>query len=383
MAIMTEKRDYYEVLGLNKSASKEEIKKSYRKLALKYHPDRNPGDTKAEDRFKEATEAYEVLSDPQKRQNYDQFGHAGVSGAGFGTGDFGGAAFRDFQDIFGDFSDIFDHFFGGVGGRSRRSRSRVQRGDDLRYDMEISLIEAYHGVEKEIDVPRQAVCDSCNGNGCAPGYSPETCSQCGGTGQVSMSQGFFSISRPCNRCGGTGQSIKNPCVKCHGSGRVMTRRKVQIKVPPGTLTGLKLKVQGEGEPGYFGGPPGDLYIVLSVSPHPIFQRDGDNILCDVPISITQAALGAEISVPTLNGKVNMKIPAGTQTGKIFKLNGKGMPNLRGYSRGDQLVRVTVETPTKLNARQRELLEEFAEISGEQTNPKSQSFFDKVKQVFGG
>ncbi len=381
MATMAGKRDFYEVLGIKKNASKDEIKKAYRKLALKYHPDRNPGNTEAEDKFKEATEAYEVLSDDQKRSNYDQFGHAGVSAGGFGGADFGGAAFRDFQDIFGDFSDIFDTFFGG--GRSRRSRNRIQRGDDLRYDLEISLMEAYNGVDRQIEVPRQTLCDNCNGSGCAPGYSPETCSQCGGTGQISLSHGFFSISRPCNRCGGSGQSITHPCVKCHGSGRVMTRRKVHVKIPRGAMTGLKLKVQGEGEPGFRGGPPGDLYIAISVAPHPIFKREGDDILCELPISFIQAALGAEISVPTLNGKVNMKVPAGTQTGKVFRLNGKGMPNLRGYGQGDELVRVSVETPTRLTSRQRELLEEFAKISGEETNPQSRSFFDKVKQVLGG
>ncbi|RJP34407.1 MAG: molecular chaperone DnaJ [Candidatus Omnitrophota bacterium] len=380
---MAEKRDYYEILGVKKNASKDEIKKAYRKLAMQYHPDRNQGNPQAEEKFKEATEAYEILSDPDKRRNYDQFGHAGVNASGFGGANFGGAAFRDFQDIFGDFNDIFDHFFGGAGGRSRRSRSRVQRGDDLRYDMEISLLEAYDGIDKQIEVPRQTLCDNCSGSGCAPGYSPETCTQCGGVGQVSMSQGFFSISRPCNRCGGTGQSIKHPCVQCHGSGRVMTRRKVNIKIPRGTMTGLKLKVQGEGEPGYHGGPPGDLYIVLSVAPHPIFQRDGDDVLCEIPISFTQAALGAEIPVPTLNGKVNMKVPAGTQTGKAFRLSGKGMPNLRGYGQGDQLVRVMVETPTRLTTRQRELLEEFAQISGENSHPQSKSFLDKVKEVFGG
>ncbi|MEW6235779.1 MAG: molecular chaperone DnaJ [Candidatus Omnitrophota bacterium] len=377
---MAGKRDYYEVLGVSKNASQDEIKKAYRKLALKYHPDRNPDDKDAVEKFKEATEAYEVLGDDSKRRDYDQFGHAGVGGAGFGGP--GGAAFRDFQDIFGDFGDIFGEFFGG--GRSRpRSRSRARRGDDLRYDLEISLIEAYKGVEKQIEVPRQTSCDACGGNGCATGSQPSTCPQCNGRGQINMAQGFFSISRTCNRCGGIGTVITNPCVKCHGTGRVMHRSKVKIKIPPGTMTGLKLKVAGEGEAGYFGGPPGDLYIVLLVAPHPIFEREGEDLVCEVPISIAQASLGAELRVPTLEGSVKMKVPAGTQTGKVFRLSGKGMPSLRGYGQGDQLVRVLVETPTRLTARQRELLEEFATISGEETNPQSRSFFDKVKQVFGG
>ena len=379
---MAKKRDYYEVLNVSRDASNDEIKKAYRKKALKYHPDRNPGDKEAEDKFKEATEAYEVLSDSTKRNNYNQFGHAGVDGAGYGSSGFGGAAFRDFQDIFGDFGDIFDEFFGGGRGRGRSS-SRARRGDDLRYDLEISLIDAFNGIEKSIEVPSHIHCETCSGTGCAPGYSPETCPQCGGTGQVSLSQGFFSISRTCNRCGGTGRTITHPCVQCHGTGRVMRRRKVSVKIPPGAWTGLKMKIPGEGEAGYNGGPKGDLYIVLSVAPHPIFQRDGENLSCEIPISFTQAALGSEIPVPTLTGNVKMKIPAGTQTGKTFRLSGKGMPSLRGYGKGDQLVRVVVEVPTKLNTKQRELLEEFARISGEDTNPQSQSFFNRVKQVFGG
>lgn len=384
MATMAEKRDYYDILGVSKSASLDEIKKAYRKLALKYHPDRNPGDKKAEDKFKEATEAYEVLSDDNKRRNYDQFGHAGVgAGAGdFGAGGYGGAAFRDFQDIFGDFGDIFGEIFGG--GRARtRSQSRVRRGEDLRYDLEITLQEAYRGTDKQIEVPKQSACEACSGSGCTPGSQPQTCPQCQGTGQTHMAHGFFSISRTCNRCAGMGTIVTNPCVKCHGSGRVMKRNKVRVKVPAGAMTGLKLKVPGEGEAGFNGGPAGDLYIVLFVAAHPIFEREGEDIICEVPISMTQAALGTELRVPTLDGTVKMKVPAGTQTGKIFRLSGKGMPSLRGYGQGDQLVRVVVETPKRLTTRQRELLEEFASISGEETNPQSRSFFDKVKQVFGG
>ncbi|HOJ60101.1 MAG TPA: molecular chaperone DnaJ [bacterium] len=374
---MADKRDYYEVLGVSRNATQEEIKKAYRKLAMKYHPDRNSGDKNAEEKFKEATEAYEVLSNPEKRNRYDQFGHAGVGG-----GHFGEAAFHDFQDLFGGFGDIFEEIFGG--GRSRRrSATRARRGNDLRYDLEITLEEAYRGVEKQIQVPKLVHCDACNGSGCVPGYHPESCPQCNGSGQVRIAQGFFSISRTCNHCGGTGQVIKNPCVKCHGSGRAKSSSRVTIRIPPGAMTGLKLKVAGEGESGYHGGPPGDLYIVLSVQEHPVFQRDGDDVICEVPISFPQAALGAEIKVPTLSGTVNMKLPAGTQTGKLFRLSGKGMPSLRGYGYGDQLVRVVVETPTRLTPRQRELLEEFAAISGEETNPQTQSFFERVKQVFGG
>jgi len=379
MAIMAEKRDYYEVLGVKRNATQDEVKKAYRKLALQFHPDRNPDNKEAEEKFKEATEAYEVICDPEKRREYDRYGHVGV-GAGLGAGGFGGAAFRDFQDIFGDFSDIFGEFFGG--GRRSRGRGRARRGDDLRYDMEISLKEAYTGVEKQIDIPRQATCDTCKGSGCAPGYAPETCPQCEGSGQTSLSQGFFSISRPCNRCGGAGQVITHPCVACNGAGRVMRRRKVGVKVPAGSMTGLKLKVSGEGEAGFNGGTPGDLYIVLVVSPHPLFLREGDDLLCEFPISITQAALGTELQAPTLNGSVKLKIPSGTQTGKIFRLAGKGMPSLRGYGQGDQLVRVVVETPTKLTPKQRELLEEFARVSGEESHPQSRTFFDKVRQVFG-
>ena len=376
---MAEKRDFYEVLGVNRTASLEEIKKAYRKLAMQFHPDRNPS-KEAEEKFKEATEAYDVLSDNEKRHKYDQYGHAGVGLGGFGSGDFGGAAFRDFQDIFGDFSDFFGEFFGG--GRAR-SRHRAHRGEDLHYELEISLQDAYRSIEKEIKVPRQVACDGCNGSGCAGGHIPESCPQCGGTGQIHVTQGFFSISRTCNRCSGAGQVITNPCVKCHGSGRMLQKRKVTVKVPPGAITGLKLKLTGEGEAGYKGGPTGDLYIVILVAPHPIFERDGDNLVCDLPISIIQAALGAEASVPSLDGTVKFKIPQGTQTGKVFRIAGKGMPSLRSYGNGDLLIRVVVETPTRLSAQQRQLLEEFARISGEETHPQSQSFFDKMKQMFSG
>ena len=383
MATMADKRDYYEVLGVSRTASIDEIKKAYRKLALKYHPDRNPGDKDAEEKFKEATEAYEVLANEEKRRMYDQFGHAGVGAGGPGGFDFTGQAFTDFRDIFGGFDDLFEGLFGGLGMRNR-ARSWARRGDDLRYDLQITLNEAYTGVEKRVDIPKQATCETCGGTGCAPGTQPETCPQCRGRGQVTVSQGFFSISRTCARCGGRGSTIVSPCISCHGSGRAMRRHKVTVRIPPGSDTGLKLRIAGEGEAGLGGGPPGDLYIFLSVAPHPLFVREGDDIVCDVPISITQAALGTELKVPTLDGgRARLKIPPGTQTGKVFRLRGRGMPNLNGYGEGDQLIRTVVETPTKLTSRQRQLLEELARISGEESHPQSKSFFDKVKDVFGG
>jgi molecular chaperone DnaJ len=380
----TAKRDYYEVLGVEKSASQDDLKKAYRKLALKYHPDRNPGDAEAEEKFKEATEAYEVLSDKQKRQAYDQFGHQGVSG-GFGPGGFNPENFRDFGDIFGDFGDFGDFFeslFGG-GRRTRRGRGGAMRGEDLRYDLELNLEEVATGVEKTIEVPRHEVCEACEGTGCAPGTSPTTCSQCHGAGQVSYSQGFFSVSRPCPRCGGRGQTIETPCTTCSGAGRVLKRKKLSVKIPAGASTGLRLKVSGEGERGVRGGPPGDLYLFIFVRPHELFQRDEDDIVCEVPISFAQAALGAEIEVPTLFGKARMKVPAGTQTHKKFRLRGKGLPNLRHQGQGDQYVRVIVETPTKLTQRQKELLQELGTLSGEKHHPISEGFFEKVKDMFGG
>lgn len=375
----TTKRDYYEVLGVERQAKAEELKKAYRKLALQYHPDRN-SDPESEEKFKEATEAYEVLSDPRKREAYDRFGHQGVQG-GFGGG-MNPEAFSDFTDIFGDFSDFFESFFGGGGRRPRRG-SGATRGEDLRYDLELTLEEVAQGIEKTVEIPRHEACETCDGSGCAPGASPTTCGTCNGLGQVRFSQGFFSVSRPCPRCGGRGSQIDNPCISCTGSGRTLKRKKLSVKIPAGAETGLRLKVTGEGERGMRGGPPGDLYIFITVKPHELFERDGDDIICDVPFSFTQAGLGAEIEVPTLFGKAKMKIPAGTQTHKMFRLRGKGLPNLRHHGQGDQFVRVVVETPTKLTARQKELLEEFAKISGEQHNPISQGFFDKVKDLFGG
>lgn len=376
----TVKRDYYEVLGVNRNATSDELKKAYRKLALQYHPDRNSNDPTAEEKFKEATEAYEVLSDSKKREAYDRFGHQGVQG-GF-QGGFNPETFADFTDIFGDFSDFFEGLFGGRPRQSRRSGGAV-RGEDLRYDLELTLEEVAHGVEKTIDVPRHETCEACNGSGCAPGTNPTSCTTCNGMGQVRFSQGFFSVSRPCPRCNGRGVTIESPCTTCSGAGRILKRKKLSVKVPPGAETGLRLKVTSEGERGVRGGPPGDLYIFITVHPHELFERDGDDIICEVPVSYVQAALGAEIEVPTLFGKARMKVPAGTQTHKMFRLRGKGLPNLRSHGQGDQFVRVIIETPTRLTQRQKELLEEFARISGEQHNPISQGFFDKVRDIFGG
>jgi molecular chaperone DnaJ len=367
------KKDYYELLGLGRSASEEEIKKAYRKLALQYHPDRNPGDKQAEERFKEVSEAYSVLSDPHKRSQYDQFGHAA-----FGDGGpFAGGGF-DFSGGFEDvFSDIFGEFFGG-GGTRRRGR-----GQDLRYTLTLKFEEAVSGVEKKIKIPRHGTCDICHGNGAKPGTAPQTCPTCRGRGQVTFQQGFFSVSRTCNQCQGQGTIIKEPCPNCAGAGRVRNMHTLSVKIPPGVDNGSRLKLRGEGESApATGGAPGDLYVVIQVESHPIFVRDQLDIVCDVPISFVQAALGAEIDVPTLDGKVKMKIPPGTQSGKLFRMKGKGIKDVHGGQQGDQHVRVTVETPTRLTARQKDLLKEFAALGGEEVNPLSKGFFDKMKELFG-
>ncbi|MBW2519761.1 MAG: molecular chaperone DnaJ [Deltaproteobacteria bacterium] len=369
------KRDYYEVLGVNRNASDTEIKKAYRKLAIQCHPDKNPGDHAAEERFKELSEAYAVLSDGQKRALYDQYGHAGVDqsgGFGFSSGGFGGTPF---EDLFGDiFGDIF--------GTGRRSGRGGRRGDDLRYNLSIAFEEAAFGLETKIQLPRHQHCETCHGSGAKPGTSPVSCPSCSGTGQVRFQQGFFSLTRPCPDCQGEGKKVVDPCSNCHGTGLVRSKKNISLKIPAGIETGNRLKLTGEGEPGSQGGPPGDLYVVISVKDHPIFQREGNNVLCELPVSITQAALGCELEVPTLEGKVKLKIPAGTQSGKVFKLADKGIPVLQGYGRGDQLVVARVETPTKLTARQKELLEEFAREAGEDIHPMGTSFFDKVKELFG-
>ncbi len=363
------KRDFYEILGIGKTASEDEIKKAYRRLAMKHHPDRNPGDKRSEDRFKEATEAYQVLSDTEKRRVYDQYGHEGLESKGFGA-----SGATDFSGIF---EDIFEDFFGG----GARHRNRPQRGGDLKYDLEISFEEAAFGAQKTVELEREEACSACKGDGAKPGTSRTTCATCHGQGQVLASSGFFSISRTCSRCHGQGSFIEHPCPACRGSGRVPVVRKVDVKIPAGVDSGLRLRMSGEGEAGTRSGPRGDLYIDIHVRVHEIFARDGINILCEVPISFVQAALGAEFKVPTLTGTTTLKIPAGTQTGRVFRLRGKGIASLRNGSIGDEEVRIIVETPAHLSEKQKELLKQFAELSGEKVNPMANSFVEKVKKLF--
>ncbi len=376
------KRDYYEVLGVSRNASEAELKKAFRRLAQKYHPDRNPGDKEAEERFKEAKEAYETLSDPRKRAAYDQFGHAGVEPGMGGTagagGGFGGASF---SDIFGDvFGDIF-------GGGPGRGGSRSYRGADLRYDLELTLEEAVMGTTVRIRVPTQVACPACGGTGAQPGSRPETCPTCGGVGQVRMQQGFFSVQQTCPRCRGAGQIIHDPCTRCHGQGRVQETRTLSVKVPAGVDTGDRIRLAGEGEAGQNGGPPGDLYVQIRVKEHPIFERQDNNLYCEVPIPFVTAALGGELEVPTLDGRVNLKIPPETQSGRLFRLRGKGVKPVRGGPVGDLLCRVVVETPVNLTPRQKELLREFEktldEKGGSHHNPQSHSWLDSVKKFFEG
>lgn len=362
---MASKRDYYEALGVARNATGEEVKKAFRKLALEHHPDRNPGDAAAEVRFREASEAYQVLSDPERRAQYDRFGHAAFEqGAGSGGG--------GFEDVF---SDIFGDFFGS--GR----RTRNHRGDDLRYDLEIDFDEAIFGTEKTIEVPRMVACSGCDGLGTRDGAPRETCSTCRGSGQLRYQQGLFSIAKTCGQCQGHGSILRDPCRTCGGAGVEQNRQTLSVRVPAGVDTGSRLKLRGEGEAGPNGGVAGDLYVVLHVRAHSLFQRQGNDILCEVPMGFPQAALGTELDVPTPHGKVSMKVPAGTQSGRVFRLKGKGVQDVRGYGKGDTLVRVVIETPKKLSAKQRELLAEFARISGEEVHPLSKGFIDKVKEMF--
>jgi molecular chaperone DnaJ len=371
--VAANKRDYYEVLGVQRTAGVEEIKKAYRKVALKCHPDRNPGDKAAEERFKEASEAYQVLCDAERRAQYDRFGHAAFEqGGGFGGFDFSAGGF---EDIFGD---IFGDFFGGT----RRGRGRSQRGDDLRYDLEIDFEEAVFGAEKTLRIPRLVSCEDCNGSGSRNGAPRETCTACKGSGQLRYQQGLFSIAKTCGQCQGQGTVLRDPCRTCAGGGVVRRQHALSVRIPAGVDTGSRLKLRGEGEQGARGGLAGDLYVVLHVREHPLFTRDGNDVICEVPIAFTQAALGAEIDVPTPHGKMRVKVPSATQSGAVFRLKGKGVPDVRGYGHGDALVRVVVETPKKLSAKQRELLEEFARLSGEEVHPMSKGFFDKVKEMFG-
>lgn len=368
---MSPKRDYYEVLSVGRSADADEIKKAYRKAALQWHPDRNPGDKKAEDNFKEATEAYQVLSDADKRAIYDQYGHAGLDQQGMG-----GFSSAGFNDIF---ENIFEDFFGG----GQRSRNRPQRGADLAASVEITLEEAAFGVDKEIDVRREETCAQCKGDGAKPGTQRKVCASCHGSGQVLQSSGFFSVSRPCHRCHGEGSSVEHPCAECKGHGRVSAKRQIRAQIPAGADTGVRLRLTGEGEAGYRGGPRGDLYIEIHVTEHEIFTREGDTLVLEMPVSMTQAALGCEMDVPTLKGPAKIKIPAGTQTGKSIKLKGKGFPSLRQAGTGDQEVRVFVETPSNLNAKQAELLREFAKAGGEKVSPASSNFIKKVRELLEG
>lgn len=370
---MSTKRDYYEILGIGRDASEDAVKKAYRKLAMQNHPDRNPGDKQAEERFREASEAYQVLSDQERRAQYDRFGHAAFEqNAGFGGFDFGGGFAEDL------FNDLFGELFGG----RNRSRSRSRRGDDLRYDLEIAFEEAAEGAEKTIEIPRLSACDACHGSGSSDGGARATCTGCQGSGQVRYQQGFFTIAKTCNECGGQGSVVKNPCGQCRGAGVTQRAVALNVRIPPGVDSGTRLKLRGEGGTGQAGGPAGDLYVVLSVREHPLFARDGSNIVCEIPITFPEAALGAEIEVPTLGGKVMMKVPAGTQSGSVFRLKGKGVTDPRGYGRGDQLVRVLVEVPRSLTPHQRELLTEFARDLHKEVNPLSKGFFDKVKEMFG-
>lgn len=373
------KRDYYEVLGVSRDASKEEIKKAYRKLARKYHPDANPNDKQAAEKFKEINEAYHVLMDDEKRAAYDRFGHAATDGQG-GFEDFGG--FSGFGTDFGGLGDIFDMFFGGG-----RRRTGPQRGADIRVDIELSLEEAAFGLERDIKVPRTEDCGTCGGSGAAPGTKPRPCMQCGGTGQVQFAQntpfGRVVQSRTCDRCRGKGTIIEKPCPTCHGTGQVRRTRTIHIKIPAGVDNGSRLRVPGEGEAGTRGGPRGDLYVYIRVKPHKFFKREGNDIICEIPISFVQAALGDELEVPTLEGKVSLKIPEGTQTGTVFRLRGKGIPDINGYGRGDQHVKVRVVTPTKLNEQQRKLLREFGRSMGEEPKEAEKGFFEKMRDAFMG
>ncbi len=372
------KRDYYEVLGVNRDASEEDIKKAYRKLAMKWHPDRNPDNPKAEEHFKEAKEAYEVLSDAKKRPAYDQYGHAGVDpsaagGAGFGQGQTG-------------FGDVFNDIFGEIFGGARGGRSNVYRGADLRYNLEITLEQAAHGFETKIRIPTLAECATCHGSGAKAGTQPQTCATCRGAGQVRVSQGPFSIAQTCPRCHGSGKMVTHPCATCAGAGRIKNQKTLSVKIPVGVDEGDRVRLTGEGESGVNGGPPGDLYVQVHLKPHAVFQRDHDDLHCEMPVSFTVAALGGEIEIPTLEGSARIKVPNETQSGKTFRLRGKGIKGVRSHAPGDLFCHVVVETPVNLTARQRELLQEFEGISQKDAarhNPRAKGWFDKVKEFFEG
>ena len=378
------KRDYYEVLGVAREATDQQIKSAYRKLALKYHPDRNPGDREAEERFKEAAEAYAILADKDKRSLYDRFGHAGVAGVGAGAG-FDPSVFVGFEDIFGSLGDLFG--FGDIFG-GRRRRAGPQRGSDLRYDLEISFEESADGTETALQIPREETCETCKGSGAAAGSAPEVCGQCRGTGQLRFQQGFLTVARPCSNCRGTGKVINRPCQACRGAGRVGRERKVTVKIPAGIANGQQLRLYGEGEHGTAGGPPGDLYVVIHVQDHPLFQRDGDALYCEIPVTFPTLALGGTIEVPTLKGHEPIDVPSGTQPGSRFRLRGKGMPNVSGRGHGDLYVIARAAVPKKLTREQKHLLEELARtmpqerVEATSADGQEKPFFEKVKDIFG-
>ncbi len=379
------KRDYYEILAVERDASDQQIKSAYRKLALKYHPDRNPHDREAEERFKEAAEAYAVLADREKRSLYDRFGHAGVSGAGAGAGGFDPSVFADFSDIFAGLGDMFG--FGDIFG-ARRRRGGPQRGADLRYDLEISFDESFDGAETTIQIPREETCETCNGSGAAAGTSPEVCSSCRGSGQLRYQQGFLTVARPCPNCRGTGKMIAKPCQSCRGAGRIGRERKITVKIPAGIATGQRLRLYGEGEHGTAGGPPGDLYVVVHVQEHSVFHREGDDLYCELPVPFPILALGGELRVPTVKGEEEIDVPSGTQAGARFKLRGKGMPNVSGRGHGDLYVIARVAVPKKLTREQKHLLEELAKTMPQAPLDEAagdgaeKPFFEKVKDIFG-
>ena len=367
---VADKRDFYEVLGVSKDTDDRALKKAYHKLAMQFHPDKNPGNREAEEKFKEASEAYEVLSDADKRAHYDRYGHAGPEmGGGFSAQQYA----VNLQDIFGD---LFGDIFGG------RRRGGATRGSDLRYHMEIAFEEAAFGVQKDIAIPRLEDCSTCSGSGAKPGTTAKPCGQCGGAGEIRVAQGFFAVAQTCRACGGAGRIVESPCGDCRGRGQREQERQLQVKVPGGVNEGTRLRFVGEGEAGRGGGPRGDLYVVVSIAEHPLFTREEQDVICEVPISFPQAALGCSLEVPTLDGKVSMKVPSGTQPGAVFRLRNKGIPHLRGSGRGDQLVKVRVEVPKKLNGEQQELLEKFAAASNADLHPENKSFFNKVKELFG-
>lgn len=364
---MKYKRDYYEVLGVERNADDAEIKTAYRKLALQFHPDRNPGDKQAEEKFKEAAEAYEVLRDPNKRNIYNQFGHQGLEGSGF-------SGFGGFDDIFASFGDIFEDFFGF--GRGRQSGNRPRRGADLRYDMTLGFMEAAFGTETAIEVAKADACPACNGNGCEPDTQPETCNHCRGTGQLSRTQGFFTVRTTCHACSGSGQVIPHPCTQCNGAGQVAVRKKVAVKIPAGVDTGSRLRLTGEGEAGTYGGPSGDLYVFIHVEPHEFFERNNTDVLCRIPITFVQAALGGKVKVPTLTGERSVEIKKGIQPGDMVRLRGEGVPSLRHGSRGDQIIQWDIRTPTHLSKKQEQLLRDFAKL-------ETRKLSTKIKNILKG